>query len=130
MTPFPGTSTVRIRLPVISRSRSRRRVSISGSSAMMRLASCFATDDLVVIVMRWGGEAFPGHLGGRLLRLLLRASRALAVRRAVDQHGGTEVLVVLRSAFGHLEDEARAEVGLREQFVEAALVVEIAGIDE
>src|SRR5438128_1648368 len=78
---IPPTSTCLMRLPTTSFSRSRRSVSTSGSSGIgSHLAS---------------GESAPRFLGGRLLGLLLRASRARAVLVVAQVDGGEEALGVI-----------------------------------
>src|SRR4051794_38782537 len=118
---MPSASTFLIFLPTTSRSRSRRITSTSGSSGIGFSAGGVRT--------RWSRmEQFPCHTRGGLLGRLLRASLALAVGLAAQEHGGEEPLVVIRSLVAH--DVARQLVDpARRELLESRLVVAAAGAD-
>src|SRR5476649_351867 len=100
----PSTSTDLILRPTMSRSRSRRNTSISGSSGT--LAPLLQTR--------------PGHPCGGLLGFLLRISLAVARRLAAEQHGRKEPLGVIRPLVAHDVTRA-AERQRRRELLQARL---------
>src|SRR3954470_22667885 len=115
MAPEPGTSTVLIRFPPISRSRSRRRVSISGTSAISSFLS-------YGVVPEFSVQALPRVAGCRLFGLLLGSSHPAARRLPVEHHHGTERLVVLGAVLGDLVRDLALRLA-RHQLVQPALVI-------
>src|SRR6266852_2134435 len=96
---MPLTSTCLMRLPTTSFSRSRRRVSTSGSSGI----------GAHLVALGLGGGAVarrrqrpPCPLGGGLLGLLLGAALARAALLVVDGDGGVEALGVVGAFLAHL----------------------------
>src|SRR5712671_6846005 len=82
----PVTSTSLILRPLISRSRSWRMVSTSGSSGI--------GGHLIAFDAALGAHGAVRHLGRRLLGLLLRTAFSLTVRPPVEDDNGREALRV------------------------------------
>src|SRR4051812_18644420 len=91
---MPETSTCLMRLPTTSFSRSRLRVSTSGSSGI--------STHLGGGAVARGRQRPPRLLGGGLLGLLLRPALARATGLFVDEDGGEEALGVIGTFLAHL----------------------------
>src|SRR6266550_3402970 len=111
----PSTSTDLILRPTMSRSRSRRNTSISGSSGTL-------TPLLQILQTR------PGDPRGRLLGFLLRIALARARCRSVEHHRREETLGVVGPLVTN--EVARAsESARRGELLEPRLVVAPTGTD-
>src|SRR2546425_4794169 len=125
---MPSASTPLMRLPTISRSRSRRITSTSGNSGIVllrwglprprgdRVRSVVAARDVAL------AEAAPRDARCRLLRLLLRPPLARAPRLAAQQHRREESLRMVRPLVSHLVTGELLE-GLGGELLQAGLVV-------
>src|SRR4051812_19548036 len=119
---IPLTSTCLMRLPTTSFSRSRRRVSTSGSSGTgAHLFSCFG-----IRAVARGRQRPPRLCGRRLLGLLLRPTFARPALLVVDVHSGGEALRVVGAVLPNLVTGQGVEA-LGGQLLEASLVVLAAG---
>src|SRR5262245_588742 len=129
---IPSASTALMRLPTISRSRSRRTTSTSGNSGIVVLRSglgrpgCDGLLSVGRLVVRDLAQVLPRDAGRRLLGVLLRPALAGAPRLAAQQHGREEVLRVVGPFVAHLVARELVE-GLRGQLLQARLVVVTAG---
>src|SRR5215210_4116809 len=127
---MPSTSTAFTRLPMISRSRSRRTTSTSGSSGILLL-------QLAARTQRHGSarrrrrrrvgravlmHAVPRRACGGLLGVLLRAPFALPEDLAAQRDGGEEALRVVGPLGAHVVARQLVEP-LRRDLLEARLVV-------
>src|SRR3954464_3673323 len=117
---MPLTSTCLMRLPTTSFSRSRRRVSTSGSSGTG--AHLLALGRLGVGAIAGRGQRPPRLGGRRLLGLLLGPALTGAALLVVDVHRGVEALGVIGAVLADLV--ARQVVhALGRQLLETGLVV-------
>src|SRR5713101_483217 len=96
---MPSTSTALIFLPTISRSRSRRTTSTSGSSGISFSES---VPPVGVGAVRLALQPIPRNSCGRLLGRLLRASLAAAVDLVAQEHRGEEAFRMVGSFVAHL----------------------------
>src|SRR5947208_7533505 len=112
---MPLTSTCLMRLPTTSFSRSRRRVSTSGSSGIDDLS-------LRVRAVARARQRAPRLGGGRLFGLLLRPTFARTALLLVDVHGGVEALGVVGAVLPDLVAGQSVET-LGGQLLQAGLVV-------
>src|SRR6266498_3969849 len=128
MVRMPSASTALMRLPTISRSRSRRTTSTSGNSG--------------IVILRWGlprprgdrvlavvpdrhlavAKAAPRDTRRRLLRLLLRSALARSPCLAAQKHRRVEALRVVRPFVSHLVTRKLVE-RLRRELLQSRLVV-------
>src|SRR5680860_1203716 len=126
---LPGTSTLLMRFPTTSRSRSRRMTSTSGSSGIV------APDSVGLSVDRAGdGRLFrrvrgvldrqrrPRGVRGHLFGSFLGPTFTLAARLPVDEHDGEEVLRVIGTFVAHLVSRQPLESARRELLKQALVV--------
>src|SRR6188474_2244414 len=119
---MPSTSTPLTRLPISSRSRSRRTTSTSGSSGIVALPGGARGKRRLVLHSRFVLQPLPGGTSGGLFGLLLGTALALAVGRAAQRDRREEVLGVVRALGAHLVARQLVEAPGRD-LLEPRLVV-------